>query len=283
MAGLSYLPRFADRLARAGLIRLMRSLVMSRAGSALSPQNRSIFFALLMLAGLFAAWEFLVQWREIPVYLLPAPTRIVQTFLARPGYFLSALSVTIIEAMGGLLIGGLVGILVAALVSLRPNLERGVMTLAILVKSTPLAAIAPLLTIWLGFGIVPKIIITALLTFFPTLVNVLVGLQSAEREMLDLMRVHRATNWQILVHLRAWLALPYLFAALRVTAPLSLVGAVIAEWTGASGGLGRVMWLAYSNLNLPPMFAAIFILSLSGMSAYGLIAWLERKIIRWKS
>lgn len=261
----------------------MRSLVFPRTGSVLSPQNRSVFFALLMLAGLFSAWEFLVQWREIPVYLLPAPTQIAQTFFARPGYFLSALLVTLIEALGGLLIGGLIGILVAALVSLRPNLERGVMTLAILVKSTPLAAIAPLLTIWLGFGIVPKIIITALLTFFPTLVNVLAGLQSAEREMLDLMRVNRATNWQILVHLRAWLALPYLFAALRVTAPLSLVGAVIAEWTGASSGLGRVMWLAYSNLNLPPMFAAIFILSLSGMGAYGLIAWLERKVIRWKS
>lgn len=260
----------------------MRSLLLRRAGSALSPQNRSIFFALLMLAGLFAAWEILVQWRGIPVYLLPTPSRIAQTFLARPAYFLAALSVTLLEALGGLLLGGLVGIGVAALVSLRPNLERGVMTLAILVKSTPLAAIAPLLTIWLGFGMFPKIIITALLTFFPTLVNVLVGLQSAERDMLDLMRVHHATNWQILVHLRAWLALPYLFAALRVTAPLALVGAVIAEWTGASSGLGRVMWLAYSNLNLPPMFAAIFILSLAGMGAYGFIVWLERKTIRWK-
>jgi len=112
---------------------------------------------------------------------------------------------------------------------------------------------------------------------------VLVGLQSADREMLDLMRIHRATPWQILIHLRAWLALPYLFAALRVTAPLALVGAVIAEWTGASGGLGRVMWLAYSNLNLPPMFAAIFILSLSGISAYSLIVWLEKRFLRWKA
>jgi ABC-type nitrate/sulfonate/bicarbonate transport system permease component len=77
--------------------------------------------------------------------------------------------------------------------------------------------------------------------------------------------------------------MPYLFAALRVAAPLALVGAVIAEWTGASSGLGRVMWLAYSNLNLPPMFAAIFVLSLSGMGAYGLIVWLEKKVIRWKN
>lgn len=246
------------------------------------PAHRSISLALLLLAGLFTAWELVVRWRDIPVYLLPAPTRVAQTFFDQPGYFFSALFTTLFEALFGLLIGTLVGILVAALVSLEPQMERGVMTIAILVKSTPLAAIAPLLTIWLGFGILPKIIITALLTFFPTLVNALVGLQSAERDSLDLMRVYGATRWQTLIYLRAWLALPYLFAALRVTAPLSLVGAVIAEWAGASSGLGRVMWLAYSNLNLPPMFAAIFILSFSGMAFYGLIAWLEKKILRWK-
>lgn len=249
----------------------------------MSSPNRSIVFAFLLVTALLAAWEFFVYWHAIPVYLLPAPTRIAQTFFLQPGYFLTALLVTLGEALTGLIIGTLAGILVSALVSLHPQSERGVMTVAILVKSTPLAAIAPLLTIWLGFGVMPKIIITALLTFFPILVNVLVGLQSAEREMLDLLRVQRATRWQILIYLRAWLAFPYLFAALRVAAPLSLVGAVIAEWAGASSGLGRVMWMAYSNLNLPPMFAAIFVLSLSGMTAYGLIVWLERKIIRWRS
>lgn len=241
-----------------------------------------VIFAVILLAGVFAFWEISVRLTDTPVYILPAPSRVAQTLFSQPLYFLEALSVTLGEALAGLTLGTLVGILVAALVSLKPQLERGVMTLAILVKSTPLAAIAPLLTIWLGFGVLPKIIITALLTFFPTLVNVLVGLQSPEREMLDLMRVHRATDWKILIHLRAWLALPYLFAALRVAAPLALVGAVIAEWTGASSGLGRVMWLAYSNLNLPPMFAAIFVLSLSGMGAYGLIIWLEKKVLRWK-
>lgn len=246
-------------------------------------QNASgVFFAVLMLAGVLAIWEIVVRALEIPIYILPAPSRVAQTFFSQPLYFLSALGVTWGEALAGLTIGTLVGVFVAALASLKPQLERGVMTLAILVKSMPLAAIAPLLTIWLGFGILPKIIITALLTFFPTLVNALVGLQSAEKDMLDLMRVYRATRWQILIHLQIWLAIPYLFAALRVAAPLSLVGAVIAEWTGASSGLGRVMWLAYSNLNLPPMFAAIFVLSLSGMASYGLVVWLENKVICWK-
>jgi len=241
-----------------------------------------VLFAALMVAGTLTVWEISVRLQDVPVYILPAPSRVAQTFFSQPVYFLTALLVTLGEALTGLVIGAMVGIIVAALVSLFPQFERGMMTLAILVKSTPLVAIAPLLTIWLGFGVLPKIIITALLTFFPTLVNVLVGLQSAEGDMLDLMRVHRATRWQILIHLRLWLALPYFFAALRVTAPLALVGAVIAEWTGASSGLGRVMWMAYSNLNLPPMFAAIFVLSLSGMGTYGLITWLEGRALRWK-
>lgn len=246
-----------------------------------SPES-GLQLALLIVASALGLWELIVRIRNIPVYLLPAPSRIGQTLFSQPLYFLQSLSITLTEALAGLILGTLVSMLVAVLVSLKPDLERGVMTLAILVKSTPLAAIAPLLTIWLGFGMFPKIIITALITFFPVLVNVLVGLQSPERDMLDLMRVHRASQWQILIHLRFWASLPYLFAALRVAAPLSLVGAVIAEWTGASGGLGRVMWLAYSNLNLPPLFAAIFILSLAGMGTYAGVTWLERRTLRWR-
>lgn len=235
-----------------------------------------------MVAGALLLWEAAVRWWQVPVYLLPAPSRVVQTLLAQPLYYLQALLVTLGEAMAGLLFGAWIGIAVAVLISLFPQLERGAMTLAILIKSTPLAAIAPLLTIWLGFGVLPKIVITALLTFFPTLINVLVGLQSPGQELLDLMRVHQATRWQILIHLRAWMALPYLFAALRVAAPLSLMGAVIAEWAGASGGLGRVMWLAYANLNLPPMFAAIFVLSACGMLIYSLTVWLEHRLMPWR-
>jgi ABC-type nitrate/sulfonate/bicarbonate transport system permease component len=155
------------------------------------------------------------------------------------------------------------------------------MTLAILVKSTPLVAIAPLLTIWLGFGVLPKILITALLTFFPVLVNVLSGLASADPALLDTFQSWHADKREVFVHVRAPQALPYLFAALKVSGPLSLIGAVVAEWTGASGGLGRTMWLAYTNLNLPYLFAAVFILAAAGVGLYTLIVALEKKIIFW--
>lgn len=242
-----------------------------------------IFSAAIILLLALLSWELGVQLSHTPVYLLPAPSRIWITFWLDPLYYLHALLVTLGEAVGGLCLGLLAGIGVAVWVTLQPRLESGVMTLALLIKSMPLAAIAPLLTIWLGFGVLPKMIITALLTFFPVLVNTLVGLQSADTEMLDLMRVHRATAWQTLYHLRAWLALPYLFAALRVAAPLSLMGAVIAEWTGAGNGLGRVMWLAYSNLNLPPLFAAIFVVSIVSIFIYLLMVWFEHRAMPWRS
>jgi NitT/TauT family transport system permease protein len=247
------------------------------------PSDRaSNLLAVLLILAALLLWEASVHLTGIPVYLLPAPSRVLWTLARQPLYYLQASGVTLLEAFAGLLLGAMFGMGLAILLNLAPRLERGMMSLAILIKSTPLAAIAPLLTIWFGFGMLPKVIITALLTFFPTLVNVLVGFQSAERELIDLMHVHRATRWQVLRHLKLYLALPYLFAALRVVAPLSLVGAVVAEWSGASGGLGRIMWLAYANLNLPAMFAAIFILSACGMIAYLLIVAIEQRLLRWR-
>ncbi len=241
----------------------------------------NLFTAAVILAALLL-WEGLVRLTRMPVYLLPAPSRVLWALSRQPIHYLKASGITLLEAFAGLLLGAVFGMGLAIFLNLVPRLERGIMSLAILIKSTPLAAIAPLLTIWFGFGMLPKVIITALLTFFPTLVNVLVGLQSAEREFIDLMRVHHATRWQMLRYLNLYLALPYLFAALRVVAPLSLVGAVVAEWAGASGGLGRIMWLAYANLNLPAMFAAIFILSACGMGAYFLIVTIEQCFLRWR-
>jgi NitT/TauT family transport system permease protein len=238
--------------------------------------------ALGIVAVFFTAWEAAVALTHTPVYLLPAPSRVVQTLAAYPGMYAEAFAITLGEALVGLALGLLAGGLLAALLTLQPGLEGGVMTLAILLKSTPMVALAPLLTLWLGFGVLPKVIITALLTFFPALINLLSGLQRPDPALLDLFRSWRVSRWELFVNLRLPSALPYLFAALKISAPLALIGAVVAEWTGASGGLGRIMWLAYSNLNLPYLFGAIFLLSAAGMSLYWLMAWLERKTIFWQ-
>ncbi len=228
-------------------------------------------------------WEGAVRLFSVPIYLLPAPTRVLVTLGQNLNLYASASMITIGEALVGLVLGVLAGALIAALLTLWPGLESGVMTLAILVKSTPLVAIAPLLTLWLGFGVLPKIMITALLTFFPVLVNILTGLQQVDAALLDLFRSWRASRWEVFSHLRLPSALPYLFAALKISAPLALIGAVVAEWTGASGGLGRTMWLAYTNLNLPFLFAAIFILAAVGMTLYHLLSFVERRVVFWQT
>lgn len=243
--------------------------------------SKSTLVAWTIVLFFLTAWEAWVHISGVQPYLLPAPSRVFATLAAYPQEYLKASGITLGEALAGLLLGVLCGTVIAALLTLRPGLEGGVMTLAILVKSTPMVAIAPLLTIWMGFGVLPKVIITALLTFFPVLVNVLTGFQRLDPALLDLFHSWHASRWQIFFHLRLPSALPYLFAALKISAPLALIGAVVAEWTGASGGLGRTMWMAYTNLNLPSLFAAIFILAGAGVSLYSLLSWAEQKAIFW--
>ncbi len=244
--------------------------------------QKTLLITLIIVLIFFIGWEVGVLLTDTPVYLLPAPSRIIQTLVLHPETFTQATVLTLGEALTGLLIGVLAGILLATVLTLLPGIEDGVMTLAILIKSTPMVAIAPLLTLWLGFGVLPKIIITALMSFFPVLINVLSGMQRVDPALLDLFKSWNASRWEIFRHLRAPSAIPYLFTALKITGPLSLIGAVVAEWTGASGGLGRTMWLAYTNLNLPFLFAAIFILAASGMLIYRITTWAEAKAVFWQ-
>jgi ABC-type nitrate/sulfonate/bicarbonate transport system permease component len=246
-----------------------------------SSPRRSGWIALLLVALFLIAWEAGVRWLQVPPYLLPAPSHVLQTLGGNGRMYADATVLTIGEALVGLVLGVIAGIAMAVLLTLLPGLEGGVMTLAILVKSTPLVAIAPLLTLWLGFGVLPKIIITGLLTFFPVLVNVLSGFQRVDPSLLDLFRAWHASRWEIFAFLRLPSSIPYLFSALKISAPLALIGAVVAEWTGASGGLGRTMWLAYANLNLPFLFGAIFILALAGITLFRLLSWLEGRAVFW--
>ena len=237
--------------------------------------------ALIIVLVFVLLWEGGVRLFSVPVYLLPAPSTILLTLAQNASMYAQATLLTVGEALAGLLLGVLAGVIIAVLLTLVPHIEAGVMSLAIMIKSTPLVAIAPLLTLWLGFGVLPKIIITALLTFFPVLVNVISGLQRVGGALLDLFRSWRASRWKLFLYLRLPSAVPYIFAALKISAPLAITGAVVAEWTGASGGLGRVMWLAYANLNLPYLFAPIVILAAIGISLYRLLAHAERRLVFW--
>jgi NitT/TauT family transport system permease protein len=254
-----------DELPRAGSDRLTGALVAA---------------AVVLLA--LAGWETAVRLAETPPYLMPGPSLILQVMLRNLTGLLQAAAVTFLQAFSGLLLGTAVGLGLAVLVTFRARLEQGILSLSLLVKSTPIIAIAPILTIWLGFGPAPKVVITALLTFFPVLINSLSGFRAADQAVVDFLRSLDASPREIFVYLRWPGARPYLFAALKVVAPLSMIGAVVAEWMGASSGLGRTMWLAYTNLNMPLLFAAVFILTLLSTSLYLGVVWLERRLLHWQ-
>lgn len=265
---------------------IMRSTPSARVGYDASAANglrrasgAAIGLAIILLA--LALWELGVRLTNTPAYLIPAPSAVLGYLAARPAPLLQAAGVTLLEALAGLCLGTAVGLALAVLINFWSRLEQGVMSLAILIKSTPIIAIAPILTIWLGFGAAPKVIVTALLTFFPMLINALSGFRATDRAIVEWMRSLDATPREIFVHARWPAARPYLFAALRVVGPLSLVGAVVAEWMGASGGLGRTMWLAYTNLNMPSLFASVFVLTIMSTALYQGIVLLERRLLFW--
>ena len=235
-----------------------------------------------LLLGVFVLWETAVRLTDTPAYLFPAPTAVFSYLFLHLADLLLAGGVTLLETVAGLILGTVVGLALAVLITFWQQLEQGVMSLAILIKSTPIIAIAPILTIWLGFGPAPKVIVTALLTFFPVLINALTGFRSVDGALLDWLRSLNATPQEIFLQARWPGARPYLFAALRVVGPLALIGAVVAEWMGASSGLGRAMWLAYTNLNMPALFAAVFILTGLSTAVYQIIVSLEKRFLFWE-
>lgn len=236
-----------------------------------------------VLFGVFAVWEVAVWATGSPVYLVPAPSDVAGVLTEDIGGLLPAAAVTLGEALAGLLLGGGVGLVMAVIITFWGHVEQAVMSLALLIKSTPIIAVAPILTVWMGFGAGPKIVVTALLTFFPVLINSLEGFRSVDPAVTDWFRSIDASPRQFFLHARWPSARPFLFAALKVAGPLALIGAVVAEWMGASSGLGRRMWLAYTNLDMPALFAAVVILSLLSATVYASVVAAERRTVRWEA
>jgi NitT/TauT family transport system permease protein len=236
---------------------------------------------LIVLVVVVVAWQAYVSLTSVPEYLVPGPGAVVQRFLDEPGYFYGEGMVTTVEAMLGLALGGSLAFAVGILLAYSRPLERSVLPWAIALKMTPIVAVAPMFTIWFGFGTLPKVLIAALITFFPVLINTIAGLRSVNPGTLDVFRSLDASPLDVLLKLRIPSALPYLFAALKVAVTLSLIGAVVAEWSGSGRGLGRVILLAHTNLDLPTMFAGVLVLASLGVVITGVISLVERRLLFW--
>lgn len=235
----------------------------------------------MIIVGLMAVWEAVVALTGVAPYLVPAPSDIAVVLGDEAPALVSASVVTMLEALSGLAVGAALGLILALVITFWGHLEHGVLSAALLVKSTPIIAVAPILTIWMGFGHGPKVVVTALLTFFPVLVNSLEGFRSIDPALADWARSIDASRRQMFTHVRWPSARPFLFAALKVAAPLAMIGAVIAEWIGASSGLGRHMWISYNNLDMPSLFAAVLALTMLSSVLYQLVVVAERRSVHW--
>ncbi|MCL6647693.1 MAG: ABC transporter permease [Chloroflexi bacterium] len=250
-----------------------------------SPSGRLVLAAwmttALIFLGLVLAWEAVVRLAAVPSYLLPAPSAILARLVERGPLFASNALTTLSEALAGFLVGGGIALLLATVMVHSALAERVLYPLALLVKVTPIVAVAPLFVIWFGFGPLPKVMIAALITFFPVLVNALAGLRAANPHALEFLRSVGAGTGEIFFKLRVPGSLPYLFAAARVAIPLALIGAVVGEWWGASDGLGRIIFLANSTLDMPTLFGTVIVLAGLGVGLTGLLALAERRWLAW--
>ncbi len=236
---------------------------------------------ILVVAVIVLVWEFGVRAANVPVYILPAPSLILARLIAHAPRLAGQGLVTMVEALLGFALSCGLSLLAAAAMVHWATMERVLLPLAIMLKVTPVVAVAPLLVIWLGFGVGPRAVVAGLLAFYPMLINALTGFRAVSQEAADLLATWDASRWEVFRFARWPASLPYLFAGARVAVPLSLIGAVVAEWAGAEAGLGRAVMLAYSNLDLPELFAAVVVLAMIGMGLTAVLGMIERRAIFW--
>jgi NitT/TauT family transport system permease protein len=238
----------------------------------------------LPLPVLLAIGAGLWQWgaRSLP-YLLPPLPSVFDSLSGHLSYYARNAGITLGEALAGLGMAFVGAFILAVVISEVPVVRRAVLPIAVVLNVTPLVAIAPVLVVAFGFGPTPKVIITALFCFFPIMINTAVGLRLIPLPMMQVYQTMKASRLELLVHLRIPNALPYLFAALRIVTPLSVVGAVVAELTasGSVGGLGSVISVATSMNQLAVVYAAIFVLAVMGVLLMLIVTLAERRALRW--
>jgi putative hydroxymethylpyrimidine transport system permease protein len=236
---------------------------------------------LLVIVGL-AGWEALVRGGVVDELLLPAPTQVASALWDDRGLLGPDLAVTLQEVLVGLLAAVAIGAALGIGMHVSGALRRALRPLVIGSQAVPIPVIAPLLILVLGFGIVPKVVLVALVCFFPVTINLYDGLRRVDPDARKLLRSFDASRWQSFRLLEAPAALPAAFTGLKVAAAVSVIGAVFAEWAGSDSGLGHALLTANGQLETPRAFAATFLLFALAVGLYGLFALLERRVVRWQ-
>ncbi len=238
--------------------------------------------ALLIVLGILAFWEAYVRIFDVQTWLLPAPSAIGAALVEDAGLLWTHTRATLSEIIVGFALALACGILLATAIGISRTLERALYPFIIASQTIPIIVIAPMLLIWVGYGLAPKVIVVALISFFPIVVNMVDGLKSVDRDMVNLMRTLGANRRQVFFKVQVPTSLPYLFSGMRVAVAVSVIGAVIGEWVGSSEGLGYLMLRSKPQFLTERVFASIVILSALGIGLFASVGIMERIFIPWR-
>ena len=251
-----------------------------RARSVLAPA--ALLVALLLAWELAARWDVLADLLSVRDYLVPAPSEIAEALWEERRLLAEDAWVTFREVLAGFALAAVAGVALAVLMHLSPLARGALYPLLVASQTVPIVVLAPVFVVWFGFGIVPKLLIIALICFFPIAVNTYDGLRSVDPELTKMMRTLGADRRRILSDAELPWSLPYIFSGAKVAVAVAVIGAVFAEWAGADSGLGHLILVSSGELSTALTFAAIFVLSLMAIALFALLALLERRVVDWK-
>ncbi|RVD59433.1 ABC transporter permease [Mesorhizobium sp. M2D.F.Ca.ET.185.01.1.1] len=246
----------------------------------LSPQM-AIALPALGAASILIAWQYLLPLLGVPAYIVPTPTAIFGVFQRNFALLIDNLRPTLIEALAGFVIGNLAAVLLAVLFVHSRILQAAYFPIVLFFNTIPILALSPIIILIFGIGMTPKIVIAAVICFFPTLVNMIRGLDSAGDNEHELFRVLSATRSEIFWGLRLPRALPMLFSSLRIASATAIIGAIVGEWIGSDKGLGALIIQATFNYQSDRLYAAIVLSSSLSIALFCIVVLIERRVIRY--
>jgi NitT/TauT family transport system permease protein len=235
-----------------------------------------LFFVLFVVG-----WEATARIREVPAYILPTPTQIVAAFGTGYAVYWDQFQVTMTEIAAGFAIGAVSGLLLGAVLAQSRILEATFYPYLVALKAVPLQALAPLFIIWFGFGLASKIALTALIVFFPVMVNTMMGMKAAAPQKVAILRSVGASEWQVFRMVRLPNALPDIFTGLEISIIYAPIGAVVGEFVGAQKGLGKQVLQQQAQLEVAGVFAATAILAAIGIVLYLFMRFVRRRVVFW--
>ena len=257
----------------------MRATFSARFWSAAGNHALSALVFVVFVGG----WELFVDLFDVPAIVLPPPSAIAVSFWQslQTGELGWHLAVTLYEVVSGFALGAATGLLLGFGIALSPLAERLFYPYVVAFQTVPKVAVAPIIVIWFGYGVSSKVVITAMIAFFPVLANAIVGLRSAPQDQVEMMLSYTASRWQVFRMVRLPASLPYIFVGLDVAIVLSVIGAIVGEFVGAKAGLGFLILQKNFNFDMAGTFVVLIVLSVIGVGLHEIVSRVQRRVVFW--